>query len=123
MTKGNGMRFRAILVGVAAAGLLQPATAGADGLPANCAQQYWLYGGLFGRGTTRTICDGPIQADGSWQRGREFYDGRRYIPMRCNWGSYGGSCNGGYWLEEFSEIDYYTVTAETVLPDEPGHLP
>jgi len=104
------------------AGLASVAIARAD-VPPNCVQQYWLYGGLFGRGTTRTICDGPIQADGSWLRAREFYDGRRYLPMRCSWGSYGGSCYGGYWLEEFDNLERYQVTADTVLPDEPGHLP
>ena len=91
-------------------------------LPPNCVEQYWLYGGLFGRGTTRTICDGPIQADGTWQRVREFYDGERYVPMRCSWGSYSGSCSGGYWLNEFEIRDQYVVSVDTVLPDEPGHL-
>lgn len=94
----------------------------ADPLPPNCVQQYWLFGGLFGRGTTRTICDKPIEADGSWMRGRLFYDGERYVPMRCSWGSYGGSCSGGYWLEEFSVFDSYRVTPDSILPDEPGHL-
>ena len=93
------------------------AIAKADPEP-GCVQQYWLYGGLFGRGTTRTICDGPIQADGSWRRGRNFYDGERYVPSYCS--RY--SCTGGYWLNEFDKTDFYTVTPETVLPDEPGHI-
>lgn len=101
----------------------QLAQAKADPPPPNCAQQYWLYGGLFGRGTTRTICDGPVQADGSWERRRNFYDDERYVPMTCSWGRYGGSCNGGYWLKEFDTgVETYIVTPETVLPDEPGHL-
>ena len=109
-----------ILISTAAIG--GAAIARADELPSNCVQQYWLYGGLFGRGTTRTICDGPVQADGSWTRIREFYDGRRYIPMRCSFGTYSGSCYGGYWLDEFDKIDKYVVTPDTILPDEPGHI-
>lgn len=83
-----------------------------------CVEQYWLYGGLFGRGTTRTICDKPIEADGSWMRYRNFYDGERYIPAYCS--RY--SCRGGYWLNEFDKTDVYRVTPDTILPDEPGHI-
>ena len=84
----------------------------------HCIQEFWLYGGLFGRGTTRTICDGPIQPDGSWRRARNFYDSERYIPAYCS--RY--SCRGGYWLNVFDKTDIYWVTPDTVLPDEPGHI-
>lgn len=93
------------------------ATSKADYDP-GCVQQYWLYGGLFGRGTTRTICDGPIQADGSWLRARSFTDGSRYIPVSCS--RY--SCSGGYWLQPFKKEDLYIVTPDTILSDEPGHI-
>lgn len=125
ITPKNNMTIKRISMLVilgAAAVMGGTVVARADTLPNNCVQQYWLYGGLLGRGTTRTICDGPIQADGSWTRLREFYDGERYVPVRCNFGTYGGSCYGGYWLNEFDKVDKYIVTADTVLPDEPGHI-
>ena len=105
------------------AGLMSIAIARGDTLPGNCVQQPWLYGGLFGRWTTRTICDGPIRPDGSWERAREFYSPEHYVPMSCSWGTYSGSCSGGYWLNEYDNIDRYQVTADSVLPDEPAHIP
>lgn len=103
--------------------LASPVTAHAEPLPPNCVQQPWLYGGLFGRWTTRTICDGPVNADGNWLRGREFYAPETWVPYRCSWGSYGGSCWGGYWLPVFDTgAEMYTVTPTTILPDEPPHL-
>ena len=116
-----GTKLTIAIAGVIAS-LLTAAPAEANTPPPGCVSQYWLYGGLFGRGTTRTICDGPIQADGSWQRGREFFDAPRYIPMTCSWGYYGGSCVGGYWLGEFDLVDYYVVTPDSILPDEPGWI-
>lgn len=97
--------------------------AGAAPLPGNCQQQPWLYGGLFGRMTTRTICDGPIRPDGSWLRNRNFYAQTYYKPFSCSGGTYSWSCNGGYQVPEFDTgVEQYTVTADTVLPDEPGHI-
>lgn len=118
------MKIRTILCAsvIVAAFTVGAGPARADTLPSNCIQQPWLYGGLIGRWTTRTICDGPIQADGSWQRGREFYAPAGYVPARCSWGYYVGGCTGGYWLPVFDNVDHYPVTADTVLPDEPGHL-
>lgn len=115
------MSTKTLAIGAAltAAGVLVAPTAHAT---PGCVSQYWLYGGLFGRGTTRTICDGPIRPDGSWTRAREFYDPARYVPMTCSWGTYGGSCTGGYWLNEFDLVDSYVVTPDTVLPDEPGWI-
>lgn len=84
-----------------------------------CVSQYWLY---EMRGTTRTICDGPRLADGSWNRAREFYSPARYVPMTCNWNSYGGYCSGGYNLPELEILTVYPVTDATVLGDEPGHI-
>lgn len=115
------MRGKALLVAGAVAASLATAPA-AHAYNPGCVQQYWLYGGLWGRGTTRTICDGPIQPNGSWLRARQFYDGERYVPVSCSWGTYSGSCSGGYWLREFDKRDTYWVTPDTVLPDEPGHI-
>lgn len=110
---------------VAAAALAAAATItapAAHALPPNCVQQPWLYGGLIGRWTVRTICDGPIRPDGSWDRAREFYADETYVPVRCSWSIYSGSCWGGYWLPVFDLFDRYSVTPDTVLPDEPGHI-
>ena len=85
-----------------------------------CVSQFWLYNL---RGTTRTICDGPRFPDGSWKRAREFFAPERYVPVTCSWGSYGGSCYGGYTLRELNILDVYPVTDATVLPDEPGWIP
>lgn len=94
----------------------------ADPLPGNCVQQPWWRGEAF-RVVTRTLCDGPILADGSWMRARNFYGAAFYVPVTCSWGSYGGSCTGGYWRPVFDTgVERYPVTPDTVLPDEPGHI-
>ncbi len=94
------------------AGLTAPVT---QAYEPGCVEQFWMYGL---RGTTRIICDGPIQGDGSWVRARGFFAPERYVPMSCS--RY--SCTGGYWLDEFDKRDTYIVTPQTVLPDEPGHV-
>ena len=83
----------------------------------NCAQQFWLYGG---RGTTRTICDGPVQDDGSWTRCRNFYSPEKDIyvaPIDDQKGSQ------QYYFPELDIYECYPVTPDTVLPDEPGWIP
>lgn len=100
--------------------------ANADPLPPNCVQQPWWYGSA-GRMTVRTLCDGPIQPDGSWTRGRNFYAagymaaGNSY----CSGGLYSSFCtyNPPHWVPEFDTgAEMYRVTPDTVLPDEPGHI-
>jgi hypothetical protein len=104
-------------------GLVAAGHADAEPVPPNCIQQPWWRGEAF-RVVTRTICDGPLNADGSWLRARNFYGAPYYVPVSCYYGSYGGSCSGGYWRPEFDTgIEKYPVTPTTVLPDEPGHLP
>lgn len=94
----------------------------ADPLPPNCVMQPWWRGEAM-RMTQRIICDGPIRPDGSWIRKRDFYAPSYYKPVTCSWGSYGGSCYGGYWVDEYdSGIDTYEVRPDNVLPDEPGHI-
>lgn len=91
-------------------------------LPPNCVQQPWWRGEAL-RFVVRTLCDGPIRADSSWMRSRNFYGAAYYVPVTCSWGYYGGSCTGGYWRPEFdSGVETYPVTDSTVLPDEPGHI-
>lgn len=115
--------MRALLISVCASALM---IGGVDVAPLahadrpGCVSQFWM---IRLRGTTRTICDGPRAADGSWKRAREFWAAERYVPVSCSWGSYGGSCYGGYTLPELSILDIYPVTDATVLPDEPGWIP
>ena len=117
-----GTKTTLAIAGVIATASLLTAAPAAHAEP-GCVSQAWLYGGLFGRWTQRVICDGPVRADGSWNRGREFYSPSYYLPYRCSWNSYGGSCGGGYWVGEFQVgPDFYTVTDATVLGDEPGHI-
>lgn len=100
-------------------GLVSPAAASAD-VPANCVQQFWMVGL---RAATRSICDSPVRADGSWIRGRSFY-----APSFVASGS--SICYGyGYCtftmphvVAEMDVRDTYIVTPDTVLPDEPPHL-
>lgn len=73
---------------------------------------------------TRTICDGPMMADGSWIRYRMIWIPAHQVPFRTSCGTYSCTTSGGYWADEqvFSK-EKYPVRPETVLPDEPGWLP
>ena len=107
--------------GIGAATVISAGEAHAD--TPGCVSQFWMYGL---RGTTRTICDGPIKADGSWQRGRQFY-ARSYIAAGnsyCYGSGYYSSCSytPPRQVPEFDLRDFYAVTVDTVLPDEPGHI-
>ena len=71
----------------------------------------------------RTICDGPMHADGSWSRGRVISVPAHEVPFTCYYGTYMSSCSGGYFVDEtIISKDAYPVTPDTVLPDEPGYL-
>lgn len=110
----------ALLSMLSAAALLLAPTS--QSLPGNCVQQPWWYGNAL-RQTTRTLCDGPITADGSWMRARNFYANAYYVPFTCSWSAYGGYCSGGYWMPVFDTgVETYRVDPDTVLPDEPGHI-
>lgn len=111
----------ALLVCATTAGIFTP-TAHADYNP-GCTSQFWMVGL---RATTRTICDGPIQADGTWMRTRTFY---APAHTAAGW----SSCYGGLYysncfytpprqVPEFTETATYPVTATTVLADEPNHI-
>ncbi len=70
----------------------------------------------------RTICDGPMRADGSWERVRVFWTPAHQVPTTCS-GYYVFTCTGGYFVSErVNSTERYSVTAATVLPDEPAHL-
>lgn len=94
-------------------------TATAEPTP-GCVSQFWMYGL---RASTRIICDAPLRPDGSWLRGRAFVAPRFYVPIVCTGGRYTTYCNGGYWQEALDIRETYNVTPDTVLPDEPGHIP
>ena len=107
----------AIVVG----GILAGAPAKADYTP-GCVSQPWLYGL---RMTTRTICDGPINGDGGWLRARAFHADSFYSALVCTGGAgtYVTYCTGGTWQPALDKRETYPVTPDTVLPDEPGHIP
>jgi hypothetical protein len=74
-------------------------------------------------GQTRTLCDGPMLADGSWMRARVVWVPAHQVPFTCTYGSYSSSCSGGYFVDEsVVSVEKYPVRPETVLPDEPGYL-
>jgi len=119
--------LRALLVagalGVATVAVAGAAPANAVPIPANCQQQPW---GFLGT-QTRQICDGPILPNGSWMRTRVIGVPAHYAnpSSSCYSGSYSSHCTyypGGYVSEYDSDNETYSVTADTVLPDEPGHL-
>ena len=69
----------------------------------------------------RTICDGPMRADGSWDRTRTIWWPSYWVNGYC-YGYRFISCTPGYWTAPGGNQETYPVTADTVLPDEPGHL-
>ena len=106
---------RVCAVALAAASLVATPMPVAQATP-GCVQQPWM---IVLRMTMRTICDGPILPDGSWIRRRLFYAPETYVPVSCS--RY--SCTGGYWLNEYIDLEEYPVNPGTVLPDEPGWIP
>lgn len=71
----------------------------------------------------RTICDGPVKADGNWLRTRIIWTPAHYVPGYCG-GYYVLSCRAGYNVGETLQAkEPYWVNNSNVLPDEPGHLP
>ena len=107
----------ALAASLLGAGITAPV---ASALPPNCVQQFWMIGL---RGGQRTICDGPVQADGSWLRGRSF-NAPAFVAD-------GYSVCYGYGFCTFTmpkqvaaidQLETYRVTPDTVLGDEPGYL-
>ena len=86
----------------------------------NCTEQFWMMGL---RAAERTICDGPLNPDGSWMRTRSFAapaftaDGYSvcYSAVYCTF-------TMPREVAAIDQIETYRVTADTVLADEPGYL-
>lgn len=111
--------------GLVAALALAAAAAHADPTPPNCEVHPW---GIFGLTQKRIICDGPIQSDGSWVRRRIIGTPAYYqdATTNCYGGAYYTRCTtspGGPVAATIQSDDTYPVRPETVLPDEPGHMP
>lgn len=92
----------------------------------NCTDQF----GMMGlRAAERTVCDGPLNPDGSWMRTRSFAEPGRsprphsqrtansvcYPPVYCTFAM-------PREVAAIDQIETYRVTADTVLADEPGYL-
>jgi hypothetical protein len=110
--------------GIAAA-TIGAAPAKANPVPPNCEKHPW---GFLGLTKIRLICDEPIRPDGSWMRRRIIGIPAHYEPATssCSSGSYSSQCTfwpGGWVAHQIDDDEYYPVRAETVLPDEPGHMP
>ncbi len=127
----RGMAGALLAAGFAATGFGFAATAHADDNPpvpttGNCKTEPW---GFLGS-QRRTLCDGPISADGSWSRTRTFWAPAHYTPRFCtsrssgsSWSSSYENCSGGYFVDQrLFGNETYRVRPETVLGDEPGHL-
>ena len=104
-------------------GLAPPAAGDASGtyipygLTDRCVSDYFLYGT---RGTTRYLCDEPLQADGSWERCRSFFSPEKYRAGSID--GQDGNPGGEGSLPELNIHECYTVTPDTVLPDEPDWI-
>ncbi|WP_396912915.1 hypothetical protein [Mycolicibacterium sp.] len=71
----------------------------------------------------RTLCDGPMMADGSWMRARVIWVPAHQVPFTCSYSRYSSSCSGGYFVDDkVVSAEEYPVRPETVLPDEPRWL-
>jgi hypothetical protein len=117
----------AIGVGLAATGHADDGAPAADFASsarpdANCKTEPWGFLGSW----RRTLCDGPISSDGSWQRERTIWvPAHRTMPICFSSGDryYNSTCSGGYWVDQrLIGNETYPVRPDTVLPDEPGHL-
>jgi hypothetical protein len=114
----------AVMTAATALALTLAPTAGAD---AGCFTDK-VRRGIFGlQLLTRTMCDGPILADGSWMRHRVIGIPEHYqnAHSSCSSSTYSSNCTyyeAGWVAEQVFEDDFYSVRPETVLPDEPGYI-
>lgn len=116
----RGHLIAAALSAIAVLSCSTPAHAGPESLPSYCERVP-----IFGLNPyIRTICDQPIEADGSWMRARlSHYIGGQLSS--CGGRYYQGGCPP--WMQNDVEPeryieDNYRVTWETIPPGEPGHL-
>lgn len=114
-----------VAAAVAVAMTLCVAPASAEPPPAGC-ERVPIFG-LNPQG--RELCDGPIQADGSWTRWRQF-SSLESVHSTC--GADGYMTRTGYYCPpwatydsvpaEQGPVDTYVVTADTIPAGEPGHI-
>ncbi|MEV0674817.1 hypothetical protein [Mycobacterium sp. NPDC050441] len=119
---GRALVLLGLAMAIGASTIHAPA-ASAD-LPPSCETRPW---GFLGS-ETRFICDEPIRPDGSWTRRRIIGVPRHYQnpSSRCSSGRYDSYCTyypGGWVEDKISSKDTYEVRADTIPPDEPGHMP
>lgn len=116
-----GRLLVALALAVALAGFAAPASADAPG----CERVP-----IFGLNPqVRSICDGPIQSDGSWARARKFSH-PVFVHSTC--GDYAYHTSAGFFCPWWAPRDTvpayegptetYIVTPDTIPPGEPGHL-
>ena len=121
---GTGRTLRLLgLATIIAIATIHAPTARAD-VPPNCESRPW---GFLGS-ETRQICDQPIRPDGSWSRHRVIGVLRHYVNPSSNcYNSYWGTkCTyypGGWVDDKVSSDETYDVRADSIPPDEPGHMP
>jgi hypothetical protein len=113
---GGGLMALALGLGMAPAAQADPY--GVPGL--GCETIHW---GFLGS-QLRSICDGPVQADGSWMRYRVVWVPAHHVPYSTYCGTYSSSSAGGYDVgDNLVARENYVVFPDNVLPGEPGWLP
>lgn len=117
-------KLRRLLAGLAAGAVLAGTGIGfaarSDAAPSGVSCRTDAWG--FMATQRRTLCDGPVQADGSWQRMRVVWTPAHTTPTYC-YGSLWIYCTGGDFVgERVNSREQYPVTPATVLADEPQHL-
>lgn len=107
------MKLAAIVApAIAGAALLTAAPAHAEEY--TCMTDRALYGL---RKVERTICDGPIQPDGSWERGRRFSAPADYNVWYTPTFGFEGAP-----IPELDKQEVYQVFPDAIPFGEPGHL-
>lgn len=127
--KERTMKKLVIASGLVAGAMALIPSPNADATPYDMGCENSGHAGLLNWIQRREICDGPRQADGSWQRQRVIFTPAHTVPASSSCGDFG--CT-------FSSEESYglTVQEKTVyqvsdragaenqpLPDEPGWLP
>jgi hypothetical protein len=121
---GTGRTLLLLGLGAAISVATIHAPAAKADVASNCETRDWGFLGY----KTRAICDGPIRPDGSWMRERVIGIPAHYqnASSDCSSSEYSSHCTyypAGWVDAKISSDDTYPVTAGTVLPDEPGHMP
>lgn len=115
------MKIRRIIAATASALVLGGTGLAATAPPAHADGCQTVPWGFLGS-QKRTICDGPLRADGSWDRTRTIWWPSYWVRGWCSGSAYYMSCTPGYWMPPGGNQETYPVNPDNVLPDEPGHL-